>query len=779
MTIAYIDPTLAIDDTTAVGWPFTSGATYTPTSFVGGSIGTGKIYNTPAAAYTDLGGGGHQFCLRYGYFHNRTGTALFAAFWSKSFCTVRGYGNRLLAKPVLDGFIYQSPTPANDALWTHSGGGVWYYEPPGAVSQCRSFRTGVGFSGDSNTSRVMGKYWRPASSAGNVTYGSIGETGGIWFGANSGPWRITVYTGSTTVAPPTFYNGITISQQGSGVANGLVCRNGGSYNIFKDFQIWGSAFVGCGAATHTTAGVDGISFQNVDMIGCLKTGFQSASIGASGYISRNVSWSGIYNAMISGPDGADTPTVDIQNDDIFQINENSEGTYIHDFQVYVGTVHTVLNMASETGGILYRPSQTVIRNGIAIMDKYGIDGRPIGVSAIKGLIIDNFEAYNFSTKAQIGGQDITIINSYFGPLGYNSDPSNQRSLLEFTNFAGDPAALNINVLHNVFDTRGLGLVKAAVGVNTYPTASFSVAKDQILLANNICIMDPQDGFFNLTPYNSVAQGFPMPVVNGTLSAATVGAGRTLNATSAFAAGDVGKVVACGAGRATITGYSSASNVTVNITVAFASTTLINGSWFLSTPITLSSAAVGAGRTVNSPSYAIFTAGDVGKMLYSYGGSGSATITGFTDASNITITIVTAFAGTSLDTGTWYISTPTSIHFQQILNNLCIRSDGSAGLTVAGNIIGTIQSDYFTMSQPMNGFMGASGNIGSVLESAGLSVGYVPSSVSPAYRAGVGVISRTDSAGNAYVIGERRDANGATFANPPSIGRYESQSRASR
>lgn len=66
---------------------------------------------------------------------------------------------------------------------------------------------------------------------------------------------------------------------------------------------------------------------------------------------------------------------------------------------------------------------------------------------------------------------------------------------------------------------------------------------------------------------------------GTLSAATVGVGRTLtDSTAEFLASDVGRAVTFDAGIAVITGYTSTNQVTVEITRAFPSVTLTAGQW---------------------------------------------------------------------------------------------------------------------------------------------------------------------------------------------------------
>ena len=70
-----------------------------------------------------------------------------------------------------------------------------------------------------------------------------------------------------------------------------------------------------------------------------------------------------------------------------------------------------------------------------------------------------------------------------------------------------------------------------------------------------------------------------------------------------------------------------------------------------TTLTLSSSAVGTGVTATA-GVATFSASDVGKFI---GGSGTALITGFTSSTVVTISIQIAFAGTTLNSGTWTLN----------------------------------------------------------------------------------------------------------------------------
>ena len=111
---------------------------------------------------------------------------------------------------------------------------------------------------------------------------------------------------------------------------------------------------------------------------------------------------------------------------------------------------------------------------------------------------------------------------------------------------------------------------------------------------------------------------------GTLSLATVGAGRTLTvASSEFLASDVGRAVIYEGGIAVITAYTSDVNVTVEITRAFASVTLPTGLWTIeSSPQTTCTPSakdpVGATTTLTLAA-AGWRAADVGSMVRINGG----------------------------------------------------------------------------------------------------------------------------------------------------------------
>lgn len=170
-----------------------------------------------------------------------------------------------------------------------------------------------------------------------------------------------------------------------------------------------------------------------------------------------------------------------------------------------------------------------------------------------------------------------------------------------------------------------------------------------------------------------------PAANITLSAPTVGAGRTATASAGvFLPSDVGRNLASGAGVGLVVGYTSATVVTIDITIAFAGTALASGAWSLDVspqaivkpaakdPVGSSIDLTGAlsraaditlsaktGAITVTASAAVFAAGDVGKTIYA--DNGVAAITAFTDTTHVNATTSADFASTAYARGGYGIT----------------------------------------------------------------------------------------------------------------------------
>lgn len=181
------------------------------------------------------------------------------------------------------------------------------------------------------------------------------------------------------------------------------------------------------------------------------------------------------------------------------------------------------------------------------------------------------------------------------------------------------------------------------------------------LADGIWVMGSAP--FTTLPFDQTGHA---PAASLTLSAAGVGAGRTVTANaSVFLPSDVGRAITYGAGIAVLTGYTSGTVMTAEITRAFAGTAIPSGAWVLD-----SSPQIGAFATIASPvgsavaiygsaaraasltlsdvtgsititaSAAVFAAGDVGKLLFA--GTGMVSLTTFTSATQMSGTVQKLF-----------------------------------------------------------------------------------------------------------------------------------------
>lgn len=175
------------------------------------------------------------------------------------------------------------------------------------------------------------------------------------------------------------------------------------------------------------------------------------------------------------------------------------------------------------------------------------------------------------------------------------------------------------------------------------------------------VWDVSPAPFTTTPFAEIGD---YPAANLTLSLNTVGTGRTVNASaSVFMSSCVGRAILAGAGIAVITGFTSGTQVTVEVKVVFASTAIASGTWNRdsSPQATLTPGAkdpVGAitSLALSAPGWRSGT--DVGKFVRLNGGL--IQITSVTDAQNASgkiikeltaVTAVPALAWT-LESSVW-------------------------------------------------------------------------------------------------------------------------------
>lgn len=202
--------------------------------------------------------------------------------------------------------------------------------------------------------------------------------------------------------------------------------------------------------------------------------------------------------------------------------------------------------------------------------------------------------------------------------------------------------------------------------------------------------------FLVTPYDEI--GF-IASMTATLTAATVGTGRTLTASSAvFLAADVGREIWSGAGLAVITSYTSTTVVTVEIKLAFASTALAANGWSVkqSPQTTCTPSAkdpVGASITLTLGAAGWRTASDSGKFVRLNGGLvqitsvGSDTVATGTIKQALTSTVAAPASAWTLEAAVWDATNgyPRAVTLNE--QRLVAGGSNAYPLTVWGTVVG--------------------------------------------------------------------------------------------
>jgi hypothetical protein len=129
--------------------------------------------------------------------------------------------------PCLDSLTYEN---ADATGWAHAGSGVWY-KVFGSAKTVRLW-TGGSNTGVLKSQRTIGtaRSRTPGATAdveATIITALTNGAGDVWHPCGSGlSWRLYVYTGSTTVAPPAFYNGLVLS-----------CNDGANYGSGNGFMV--------------------------------------------------------------------------------------------------------------------------------------------------------------------------------------------------------------------------------------------------------------------------------------------------------------------------------------------------------------------------------------------------------------------------------------------------------------------------------------------------------------------------------------------------------------
>lgn len=393
--IAWVDPTLALDEGT-----FNSGDLYTPpgTDKNGVAYPTGgRIYDTMANARAAFAGTGNRMYFRRGMYHVPDG-----AFTTTARQEFSDYGPTSLPVPIIDCNSYFAPGQAEDSLWTHIGGGIWTQALAGATSYTNcSLWTGA--SQGTVYKRTQGTLRRRAASA-----NSVGPNA-IWYVDTGSPYTITVWTGSTTLAPPTAYGGIIINQISATrcINRAFVFRNGANGGRVSYLKIIGSASTCVGVFSLTSASVSDLQVTNVELNSC-NDGFTLSGNAAGTFSATNIRLRNIVvNANIT-PVGIDLSPSDWLNADWFNFSGLVSDVVVENVLVLTGNCHVVLNTGNLGSGPYYRPSNLTYRNIVVQFLPGSTDGRSIGSMAVTDINYTNVWTYDAPSHGAISGQRIKL-----------------------------------------------------------------------------------------------------------------------------------------------------------------------------------------------------------------------------------------------------------------------------------------------------------------------------------------------------------------------------------
>lgn len=221
-----------------------------------GTIGTPKL--TPRAAQIAAGTGG-KVLLKTGECFAPSSNGLFFFINGNSGIEIGTYGTAS-DKPILDALTYQNPAVGG---WTYLNSGVW--KKVFGAFWVRRLWVGSTNSGYLVNQRTIGTAKRRSTGSGMTgqtpnpseasIIASLNSTN-IWFGGGATTsYALYVYTGSSTVDPPTYYSGLAFIQSDAvsvGAVEGLMIQ--GQSGIYcHDVHFRGNGSVGIRLNTKNTA----------------------------------------------------------------------------------------------------------------------------------------------------------------------------------------------------------------------------------------------------------------------------------------------------------------------------------------------------------------------------------------------------------------------------------------------------------------------------------------------------------------------------------------------
>lgn len=369
---------------------------------------------------------GDKILLKTGYCYAPSSTGAFLFFSNVSNVEVGTYGTAS-DKPILDALTYQNP---GDSGWTYVSGGVWKKTFGGYY--IRRLWVGCRNNGPLVSQRWIGtakrRAWGPggaglANTAGttqNPTEATILanlSSNMIWFGAGSSlSFALYVYTGSSTINPPIFYDGLAFIQS-DGVAVGAVSgihvqNQTGIYCHDMHFRGNGTAAIRLQAQNSDTRDVVDCLFEDCTVTAPWQGAFRSLIAGEASPARRirNVIAQKIYCDYMTGTDETEYDSAYSSLSgiaDSFCIADGSVGVVV-DSCTTINSMHVGL-VAGSLAMRTTPPSSCAFTNNYVRYESWHAYGRGIsnydGDTLFQGNLIDGQ-----NTRSQIAGSGVVTGN---------------------------------------------------------------------------------------------------------------------------------------------------------------------------------------------------------------------------------------------------------------------------------------------------------------------------------------------------------------------------------
>ena len=321
--------------------------------------------------------------------------------------------------PCWDALYYEPP---NATGWFHEGGGVWSKKLANANAKVRRLWIESRNNGLRTIDRVIGTaYTRtPIATPNNLTdIKAALNADDIWHpGDASLGWKTYIYTGSSTIAPPAFYNGLAV-----------ILSDGATVGATEGY--WASKCSGARAYHLHTRGVTGENFivtsSQADAVGtddvviedCLGTcmgvgGFRIRPAGLNSpdpeKLISNVYMRRVIGNSMSSAEEQDKTTAysNVVTLDMFSILGHTYNCHIEDFEA-INSCHVGI-VIGNSGNNQFVPVDCTIKNGLVHFDDWVTYGRGVATSRCgTGCEIDNVHIVGQNVRSQIVDGHITNV----------------------------------------------------------------------------------------------------------------------------------------------------------------------------------------------------------------------------------------------------------------------------------------------------------------------------------------------------------------------------------